>query len=130
MVEKAKRAARSHADRQITRNERQLSKSELNINLRNMYRGWNRRIEDETQSKLTEIESRSGVRSSLETIGMAILYPDFPEPQKTSLESRPAKLSLEEVFEENFKDVPDEEWDKLPSDLTDRLDFYLYGTER
>ena len=130
LVEKAKRAARSHADRQITRNERQLSKSELNINLRNMYRGWNRRIEDETQSKLTEIERRSGVRSSLETIGMAILYPDFPESQKTSLESRPVKLSLEEVIEENFKGVPDEEWDKLPSDLTDRLDFYLYGTER
>lgn len=23
--------------------------------------------------------------------------------------------------------VPDEEWDKLPPDLIDRLDYYLYG---
>ena len=24
------------------------------------------------------------------------------------------------------KEIPQEEWDKLPADLTDRLDYYLY----
>ena len=76
LTDKAKRAVRSHAERQISRNEHQLSKADLNINLRNMYRGWNRRIENEAQSKLAEIERKSGVRSSLEIIGMATIYPE------------------------------------------------------
>ena len=76
LTEKAKSAVRSHAERQLSRNERQLSRDDLNVNLRNMYRGWNRRIEDETESKLAEIERRSGIRSSLETIGIAVLHPD------------------------------------------------------
>ena len=77
LTEKAKSAVRSHAERQLSRNERQLSRDDLNVNLRNMYRGWNRRIQDETESKLAEIERRSGIRSSLETIGIAILEPDM-----------------------------------------------------
>ena len=35
--------------------------------------------------------------------------------------------AIEDVVEDIFKDVPDEEWDRLPPDLTDRLDHYLYG---
>ena len=44
LTEKAKQAVRSHAQRQIARNKRQLQREDLNINLRNMYLGWNRRI--------------------------------------------------------------------------------------
>ena len=40
-----------------------------------MYQGWNRRVEEEASSKLTEIERKSGVRSYLEIIGVAVLYP-------------------------------------------------------
>ena len=40
------------------------------------------------------------------------------------------KRSLEQTIEDSFKYVPQKEWDKLPHDLTDRLDHYLYGTER
>ena len=76
LTEKAKQAVRSHAQRQISRNERQLSRDDLNINLRNMYSGWNRRIEDETKSKLSEIDRKSGVRSSLEIIGVAVISPE------------------------------------------------------
>ena len=36
---------------------------------------------------------------------------------------------IEDVIREIVKDVPDEEWEKLPHDLTDRLDYYLYGAE-
>ena len=76
LTDKAKRAVRSHAVRQLNRNGRQLSRSDLNSRLRNMYNGWNRRIEIEAQSKLAEIEQRSGVRSSLEIIGVALIYPE------------------------------------------------------
>ena len=79
LAEKAKSAVHSHAKRQLARNERQLEKDDLNASLRNMYLGWNRRIESETESKLAEIETRSGIRSSLEVIGCAVLTPR-PEP--------------------------------------------------
>ena len=75
LTEKAESAVRSHAKRQITRNERQLARGDLNVNLRNMYVGWSRRIEGETESKLAEIRRKSGIRSSLEIIGMAVLAP-------------------------------------------------------
>lgn len=35
--------------------------------------------------------------------------------------------AIEDVIADIFKDVPDEEWDRLPRDLTDKLDHYLYG---
>ena len=132
LTDKAKRAVRSHAERQISRNESQLSKDDLNINLRNMYRGWNRRIESEAQSKLAEIDRKSGVRSSLEVIGMATIYPEtmrLDSPLDVPA-SRPGERSLEQIIEDSFNDVPQEEWDRLPHDLTDRLDYYLYGTDR
>ena len=75
LTEKAESAVRSHASRQLNRNERQLAKNDLNANQRNMYLGWNRRIEGETESNLAEIGRKSGVRSSLGVIGMAVLSP-------------------------------------------------------
>ena len=35
--------------------------------------------------------------------------------------------AIEDVLSDLAKDVPDQEWDKLPPDLTDKLDDYLYG---
>lgn len=35
--------------------------------------------------------------------------------------------AIEDVISDIFKDVPDEEWDRLPPDLTDKLDYHLYG---
>ena len=75
LTEKAGSAVRSHARRQLNRNERQLARDDLNVNLRNMYLGWSRRIEGETESKLAEIRRKSGIRSSLEIIGLAVLSP-------------------------------------------------------
>ena len=34
------------------------------------------------------------------------------------------------VLEELAREIPQEEWDKLPSDLTDNLDHYLYGVPK
>jgi len=36
----------------------------------------------------------------------------------------PSAPRIEDVIREIVKDVPDEEWEKLPHDLTDRLDYY------
>ena len=39
-------------------------------------------------------------------------------------------VSIGDILEEMGKDVPAEEWDRLPADLTDHLDHYLYGTPK
>ena len=49
----------------------------------------------------------------IQTIGK-VPYDDFASP-------------IEDVLEELARKVPEEEWKKLPSDLTDNLDNYLYG---
>ena len=79
LTDKAKEAVRSHSERQISRNDRHLSTENLNSSLRNMYIGWNRRIVEETDAKLAEIERRSGVRSSLEIVGIAVIFPVEPD---------------------------------------------------
>ena len=55
---------------------------------------------------------------------------DGEKLKRTLREAHRDERSLEEIIEDSFKDVPQEEWDKLPHDLTDRLDYYLYGTDR
>lgn len=37
---------------------------------------------------------------------------------------------IEDVLGELAREVPQEEWDRLPPDLTDNLDHYLYGTPK
>ena len=41
-----------------------------------MYSGWSRRIEAETQTKMDDIDQKSRVRSSLQIIGVALIYPE------------------------------------------------------
>lgn len=40
----------------------------------------------------------------------------------------PDAPSIEDEIVSIVADVPKAEWDRLPADLTDRLDHYLYGT--
>ena len=37
--------------------------------------------------------------------------------------------TLEEILIERGRKVPQEEWDRLPADLIDRLDFYTSGAD-
>jgi len=37
---------------------------------------------------------------------------------------------IEDLLEELAREIPQEEWDKLPSDLNDNLDHYLYGVPK
>lgn len=40
------------------------------------------------------------------------------------------KASIEEVLESIAAEIPDEEWEKLPADLSYNLDHYLYGAPK
>lgn len=48
------------------------------------------------------------------------------DPVPTEAPERP----IEEILKELAAEIPREEWDRLPSDLTDNLDHYLYGTPK
>jgi hypothetical protein len=41
-----------------------------------------------------------------------------------------AARPIEEIIAELAAEVPQAEWDRLPRDLTDNLDHYLYGTPK
>jgi hypothetical protein len=41
-----------------------------------------------------------------------------------------AARPIEEIAAQLAAEVPAEEWDRLPADLTDNLDHYLYGTPK
>lgn len=43
---------------------------------------------------------------------------------------QPDARPIEEVIAEIADQVPDEEWNKLPPDLSDQLDHYVYGTPK
>ena len=38
--------------------------------------------------------------------------------------------TIEEIMAEHAKRIPQEEWDKLPPDLSFNLDHYIYGTPK
>jgi hypothetical protein len=54
-----------------------------------------------------------------------------PQPQPAGQEAPQAahKPIWEEILELTA-DVPDEEWDKLPTDLAEQHDHYIYGTPK
>ena len=76
LTDKARQAVDSHAARKLSWLNRQLSRDDLKRNMRNLYLGWSRNIEAETQSKMDEIEQRGQVRSSLEIVGVAVIHPN------------------------------------------------------
>ena len=66
---------------------------------------------------------------------------DLPEPcvvefeprpvaEGDGKEVRPSTPSIEDELAAIWADVPVSEWAKLPKDLTDNLDHYIYGTPK
>jgi len=53
----------------------------------------------------------------------------MPSPKGPALASG-APLSIEDKIAAITADVPNEEWAKLPPDLSDHLDHYVYGTPK
>jgi hypothetical protein len=55
-----------------------------------------------------------------------IVLPEGTEGLPTPEDTR----SIEEKIAEIVAEVPEQEWAKLPSDLGDQLDHYIYGTPK
>ena len=59
------------------------------------------------------------------------LPPDRQEEVLRFVESlTPSRKSLLEEIREIYQDIPDAEWEKLPSDGSENLDHYLYGAPK
>ncbi len=41
-----------------------------------------------------------------------------------------ASISIEDRLAQIAAEIPQEDWDSLPADLSDNLDHYIYGTDR
>ncbi len=52
------------------------------------------------------------------------------EPERTEDPSAPPRKPIWEVFQEISASIPDEEWDALPTDLSEQHDHYIYGTPK
>jgi DNA-directed RNA polymerase specialized sigma54-like protein len=42
----------------------------------------------------------------------------------------PPRRNLWEIWQEQLKDIPEEEWDDVPADASINLDHYLYGAPK
>jgi hypothetical protein len=73
LAEKARQAVKAHAERKLLWLQRQLGRTDLKENIRNLYRGWSQRIESETQTELAELDEKSRTRSSLLIVGSAFI---------------------------------------------------------
>ena len=67
------------------------------------------------------------VSRSVISIPQALI--EWPEAE-VGVGTLPSERSLEDIIFENFRAVPQEEWERVPHDLVDRLDHYLYGVDR
>jgi predicted DNA-binding antitoxin AbrB/MazE fold protein len=52
------------------------------------------------------------------------------EEKPATTAPEPPRRTIEEELMRIAAQVPKEEWDRLPQDLTDNLDHHLYGTEK
>jgi hypothetical protein len=80
-------------------------------------------VTDELEQRLRDQAEQQGVpldsylRAALEALAV-------PEsPASPSVPTSP----LLELFEQIWADIPEEEWEKLPRDLAEQHDHYIYG---
>lgn len=55
---------------------------------------------------------------------------DLAADENHAAETSQPVLPLEKFIDSIVAKVPEEEWDKLPPDLSSRIDYYLYGIDR
>jgi hypothetical protein len=74
---------------------------------------------------------RGHVVSGVIQLEEAVVLPEGTEVRvelaATKNEVDPNALPIEEKLRAIWADVPKEEWDRLPPDLTEHLDHYIYG---
>jgi len=56
--------------------------------------------------------------------------PREEEQKVPSINLDPNASTIEEKLRAIWADVPQEEWDRLPADLSEHLDHYIYGTPK
>jgi antitoxin (DNA-binding transcriptional repressor) of toxin-antitoxin stability system len=61
--------------------------------------------------------------------GGEVIIEDDARPVAVVRPPKPAP-SLDKTFAAIAQDVPDEEWERAPTDLAKNLDHYLYGTSK
>lgn len=91
-------------------------------------------------ARLIEEQLKSGRYISADEVLLAALkllqergnggHSNGTKEQKTIDTAGTKDDSLAAIFAEIAKDVPDSEWEKLPRDLAQNLDHYLYGTPK
>jgi len=57
-------------------------------------------------------------------------WKEVVRPATTKAHYDKSARPIEDVLEELAKEIPQEEWDRLPSDLNENLDHYLYGVPK
>lgn len=88
-------------------------------------------IEDELDEALEAASLRTGrekrdlVDEALRRFVLEELQQPLPEPRGDA-----AARPIEEVLAEMAREVPQSEWDRVPKDLSDQLDHYLYGAPK
>jgi hypothetical protein len=77
---------------------------------------------------------RGHVVSGVIHLDEAVVLPDGAEVHvqvaATGQDFDPNTPAIEEKLRAIVADVPKEEWDRLPADLSENLDHYIYGTRR
>lgn len=63
------------------------------------------------------------------SVQLIIVGEEAPHTESSKAPARHSDLSkpIEEVIADIVSDVPEAEWEKLPPDLSEQLDHYVYG---
>lgn len=80
---------------------------------------------------ISDAEAASDFPSLLEQVraGAEAVIEHDARPVAVLRQALPS-LSLEKAFAAIAQDVPDDEWARVPGDLSKNLDHYLYGTSK
>ncbi len=80
---------------------------------------------------------RGHVENGVIRLDGAVVLPEGSEVRvELAMPAPPAKPlapnvpTIEDKLRAIWADVPQKEWDKLPADLTEHLDHYIYGTPK
>jgi hypothetical protein len=93
-----------------------------------------RKVTRNSQREAQDMVYRGHVVSGMIQLDEAIILPDGAEVHVEVATTRqdfdPSTPTIEEKLRAIVADVPKEEWDRLPADLSENLDHYVYGTPR